>query len=91
MRLSYIHDVVIVNNAYATNIERISQNSYTALCNGVISYGALIGGIRFLPTKHVETNKQNASTMFMRRAAFQACLSSPLDHSTYAPDKSPLF
>ena len=49
MRLSYIHDVhvVIVNHAYATDIERRSQNSYTALCNGDVSHGAPIGGIWF--------------------------------------------
>ena len=35
--------------------------------------------------------KQNASTIFARRAAFQACLPSRSDRSTYTPDKSRLF
>ena len=28
-----------------TDIEQRSRNSYTALCNGIVSHGALIGGI----------------------------------------------
>ena len=40
-----------------TDIERRSHNSYTAPCNGGVSHGAPIGGIRlFLPTTHAETN-----------------------------------
>ena len=35
--------------------------------------------------------KQNASTIFARHAAFNACLSSRLDRSTYATDELRLF
>ena len=39
-----------------TDIEMISQNSYTSLCNGVVSHEAPIAVFRFLPTTYVETN-----------------------------------
>ena len=35
--------------------------------------------------------KQNMTPIFVRNAAFHACLSSHLDRSTYAPDKSQLM
>ena len=75
-----------------TDIERRSQNSYTALCNGVVNHGAPIGGIQVF-ANHTRGNKrkQNVSTIFPRRAAFHECLSSHSDHSLYAPDESQLF
>ena len=76
----------------STDIERRSWNSYTAPCNAVISHGAPIGGIQVF-ANHTRGNKrkQNKSTIFARRTAFHACLSSCSACSTYAPDESWLF
>ena len=69
-----------------------SQTSYTTPCNGIISRGAQIRGIRIF-ADHTRGNKrkQNTSTIFARCVAFRACLSSRSDHSTYGPDESRLF
>ena len=40
----------------ATDIERRSQNSYTAPSHSVVSHEALIGVLGFLPTTHAEAN-----------------------------------
>ena len=56
-----------------TDLDQRSQNSYNAACNGVLSHGAPIMGIRiFADNTHRNKCKQNAS---MISAAFQACLS----------------
>ena len=76
-----------------TDIEKRSQNSYSALCNDVISHGAPIsGGLRIF-ADHTRRNKckLNASTIFARRVAFHACLSSCSDSSTFAPDNHGYF
>ena len=75
-----------------TDIERRSQNSTIALCNGIVSHRAPIGGIRVF-ADHTRGNKQkqNAPTIFAHRAMFHVCLSSRLDCNTYAPDESLLF
>ena len=70
-----------------TDIERRSQNSYTAPCNVTVSHGPPIGGTGVLPPPHAETNV-NKTLIFTRSATFHACLSSHSDRSTYAPDKS---
>ena len=59
------------------DIHGISQTSYTAPCNGVVSHGAQIGGLRVF-ADHIRKNKRNtnASVIFTRRAVFYACLSS---------------
>ena len=38
----------------STDIEKRSQNSYTSLCNGIVSHGAPIGGIQVF-ADHAET------------------------------------
>ena len=75
-----------------TDIEKRSKNSYTALCNGVVSRKTRIGGIPVF-TNHTRGNKhkQNASTIFTCYATFHRCLSSRSDRSPYVPDESHLF
>ena len=75
-----------------TDIERRSQNSYTALCNGVASHGAQMRYILVFADHTCENKrKQNASTIFACHAAFKACLSSSLDRITCVPDELRLF
>ena len=74
--------------ALPTDIERRSQNSYTAPCSSVTSHGAPTEGIWvFADNICGNKRKQNASMIFVHRAV---CLSSHSDHSTYAPDESRL-
>ena len=72
-----------VSSYPTTDIERRSQNSYTALCNGDVSHGAPIGGIRVF-ADHTSGNKrkQGEPKIFMLCVAFHTCLSSRLDSST---------
>ena len=58
------------------------------LCNGIISHGAPIEGVRVF-ADHARGNKckQIAPTIFARCVAFQACTYTP----SVAPDKSQLF
>ena len=57
--------------------ERRSQNSYTVLCNDIISHGAPIGDILvFADQTRGNNRKQNGSMIFVHHAAFHACLSS---------------
>ena len=44
------------HGGYVTDLDQRSQTFYTALCNGVVSHGAQIGGIRVFPTTHTEIN-----------------------------------
>ena len=76
----------------ATDIERRSRNSYTTPSYGVVSHGALIEGIRVF-ADHTRGNrrKQKASMISTHHTAFQACLPSRSNRSTYAPDESRLF
>ena len=49
------------------NIDRRSQNSYTALCNGFVSHGAQIRGIRiFADAVHAETNANKICPRYLR-------------------------
>ena len=77
----------------ATDIERRSKNSYTALCNSVVSHEAPIGVFGFLLNRHTETNANKMHQRYLRAvwAVFYECLSSCSDHSTYTPDKLQLF
>ena len=75
-----------------TDIEKRFQNSCITLCNGVVSHEAPIGGIRvFTDYTHRNKRKQNTSTIFAHRVAFEACLSSQSDRSTYVPDEPQLL
>ena len=59
-----------------TDIHPRSQISYTALCNGVISHGAQIGGLRVFADHRCRNKcKTNVPTIFTCRAVFYACLS----------------
>ena len=66
-----------------TDIERISH-FYTASCNGVVSYEALIGGIRVFPDHTCRNNIKNISMIFhfANHAMFYACLSLHSDCSS---------
>ena len=77
---------------YHSYIERRSQKSYNALCGGIVSHGAQIGGIQVF-ADHTSRNKrkQNVSTIFTHCAVFPTCLSSSSDRSSYAPDELGLF
>ena len=46
------------NLQISTDVERISQNFYTAPCNGVVTHEAPIEGIRVF-ADHTRANKQN--------------------------------
>ena len=54
-----------------TDIERRFQNSFTALCNGIISHGT--PNCWYLLTTCRNKRKQNMSTIFAHHAAFHAC------------------
>ena len=67
-------------SAKLTDIQGRSQTSYTAPCNGVVSHGAQIGGLRvFADHTHKNKRKANASRTFTSHAVFYACLSSRSD------------
>ena len=73
-----------------------SQTSYTAPCNGVVSHGAQIGGLRvFANHTHRNKCKTNASTIFAHRAAFYTFYlhaQTTVDAGDiYAPDEPRLF
>ena len=69
-----------VRLVYTADIEKRSQNSYTAPCNGVVSHGDIQGFADHIRRKK---RKQNASTIL--------CALSRMFISTYAPDESQLF
>ena len=76
----------------AADEERRSQNSCTAPCNGIISHGVPIRGIRvFANHTHRNKRKQNAPTIFACLAVFLTCLSPNSECSTYTPDEWQLF
>ena len=70
------------------DIDRRSQDSYTSLCNGVVSHGAPIGDIRVF-ADHTSGNKrkQNAFTIFARRFMCTYLYA----QAVYAPDESRLL
>ena len=68
-----------------TDIEGRSQNSYTALSNGIVSHGAPIGVFKFLDHTHGNKHKQNV--LFSVSCVFIFCSG----RSTYTPDESRLF
>ena len=59
-----------------TDIQGRSQTLYTASCNGGISHGAQIGGLRVFQQPCKNKRKTNVSTIFARRSAVYSCLSS---------------
>ena len=65
-----------------TDIQERSQTLYTIPCNGVVSYGAQIGGL-WVFANHTCKNKHKAiaSTIIVRHAAFCACLFSSSNRS----------
>ena len=73
---------------WSTDKHQRSQTSYTTLCNGVISHAAQFGGLQVFAD---HTRKTNMFTIFVRRVAFCAWLSSCSDRGTYAPDEPWLF
>ena len=57
-----------------TDLDQISQNSYTAPCNGFVSHGAVIWGIWvFANYTCGNTGNQSVSTIIACCAAFYAC------------------
>ena len=77
-----------------TDIHRRSQTSHTAPCNGVVSHGAQIGGLRvFVDHAYKNKCKTNASTFFAALETF--FLSSLSDRSRCSchmqPDEPRLF
>ena len=58
-----------------SSIQRRFQTLYTALCNGVVSHGAQIGGLQVF-ANHTCKNTKQMRSWFTRHAAFYMCLSS---------------
>ena len=76
----------------STDIERRSQNSHTAPCNGAVNHGAPIKSLRVF-ADHTNGNKckKIAPTIFICCVAFHEYFSSCPDCNIYAPDESRLF
>ena len=74
-----------------TYLERGSHDSYTALCNGVVSHGAPIGGYSgFADHTHGNTNKMHSrSSRAVQRFTIVHLHVQTAVH--YAPDESGLF
>ena len=80
---------ILQSSGKPTDKKRRSQNSYTAPCNGIVSHGTSIGGIKvFADHTSRHKRKQNVSTIFAHCVAFHTCVPSHSDHSTYGPDES---
>ena len=70
-----------------TDIERISQNSFTAACNGVVSHWAPTGysGFRW---PHTRKRTQTKCLPFAFHAAFHTCLSSGIQFKVATPTRA---
>ena len=81
---------------FNTEMQGRSQTSYTSPCNGVVSHGSQIGGLRVF-ADHARKNKSKAkaSTIFSRSVALYSCFIFTLRpqkmQATYAPDEPRLF
>ena len=84
VRKAITERIIISFTGLITDIDRRVRNSHTAVCNGVVSYGALIGGI-WVFANHTHSNKckQNASMILALRTVFYVCLSSSSDRSKH--------
>ena len=83
LTIHWVHsEVCSKTTALTIDIHGRSQTSYTALCNGVVSHGAQIGGPHIF-ANHTGKNKRktNAPMIFAHHAAFYVCLSSRSDCS----------
>ena len=83
--IDYLYKRKIFRHNWVTNtdIEKRYQTPNTAPCNGVVSYGAQIGGLRdFADHTRKSKRKTNALTIFARRAAFSVWLFSRSARST---------
>ena len=75
--LLYFKDFWKLVLVLTTDIQERPQNSYTTLCNGVVSHGVPFGGLRILadPARK-RKRKTNLFAIFALYVTFYVCLSS---------------
>ena len=71
--LHWMYNMALLFYVRSVELGLRSQNSFTGPCNGIVSHGAPIGGIRvFIDHTCGNECKQNATTIFVQQ--FHACL-----------------